>query len=137
MHQKSKSMKWIHWMKKKISSTYDPDIIQLNNKITHGIYIALNCIPNQNCMIVSLFNWHQIYITLKIIPSIKTYNHFNQFHFNLSISSLLVMSELNQRWYYITKGMLNRIYNQQVYHEMLLNDNRIEYRRRRMNLTCF
>ena len=65
----------------RIRWTYDPDMIQLKSMITHGMYIALNCIPNQKDIIVSLFSWHQTYMTLRIMASIRTCSHSS--HMNL------------------------------------------------------
>ncbi len=38
-----------------------PAMIMLNAKRTHGRYMALNWVPNQNCTITSLLSWHQTY----------------------------------------------------------------------------
>lgn len=48
--------------------------IKLNASRTHGKYIALNRVPNQKLTITSLFNWHQMYSTDKIIGSIRNWN---------------------------------------------------------------
>ena len=50
---------------------YLPEIITLKPSKTQGRYIALNWVPNQKLTIVSLFNWHQTYRTLRTIGSIK------------------------------------------------------------------
>lgn len=50
------------------------DKIKLNPNSTHGKYIALNRVPNQKLTMTSLFNWHQMYSTDKIIGSISSCN---------------------------------------------------------------
>lgn len=53
------------------------DKIKLNASSTHGKYIALNRVPNQKLTMTSLFNWHQMYSTDKIIGSIRSYKSSN------------------------------------------------------------
>lgn len=55
-----------------ISENISPlDKIKLKASNTHGRYIALKRVPNQNVTITSLFIWHQTYSTDKTIGSIS------------------------------------------------------------------
>lgn len=49
------------------------DKTKLNANKTHGKYMALKRVPNQKLTIASLFSWHQMYSTDRIIGSINSY----------------------------------------------------------------
>jgi len=54
-----------------INFTHPPAITRLKQSNTHGRYMALNCVPNQNVTIVSWLNWHHTYSTAITIGSMS------------------------------------------------------------------